>query len=67
VVYTARTAKAFKYCIESALMETNVAVKQKRYTIACKADWNARAAELMGYMAAPDPIESNIDLKIIYN
>jgi len=67
VVYTARTAKAFKYCIESALMETNMAVKQKRYTIARKADWNARAAGLMEYMAGPDPIENSVDLKIIYN
>jgi len=54
VVYTARTAKSFKYCIETALQETNAAVKQRRYMVARKADWNVRAAELMDFMYAPD-------------
>jgi len=62
VVYTARTAKAFKYCIETALMETNVAVKQRRYMIARKADWPARATGLMDYMGTLDGHETNITL-----
>jgi teichuronic acid biosynthesis glycosyltransferase TuaH len=64
VVYTARTAKAFKYSIESALMETNTAVKQNRYIAARKADWKVRAGELMECIDMLDPQNSLLPLAI---
>jgi glycosyltransferase involved in cell wall biosynthesis len=47
VIYRAVDAQAFADCLEKALTENNLALKQKRYAIAKKANWNERAIGLM--------------------
>jgi hypothetical protein len=67
VVYAASDARTFKYCIETALLECDELLTQRRIAIARKANWSSRAAELMDFVAQYQPDNEYVEANLVYH